>query len=271
MDKYIILDHCSYKQELSDVTFTIQKGELVGIIGLEKSGKDCIFEIISGLLKVDSGFVSIIGYDPFLKTNDFKKQISYIGEKDKEINLKLKPIEILEITKLLYDVNDRDFRKNINDLTKYTNDVNLLNSLLFNPKVLLIDNSEIDLNLIDKYIQKNNTVGVVNLTSLDGISNLIRRVIILDNGKVFYDGVVDEIFDKYANEKVIKIKLADVLDFNLFNSIGTVIKHIHPYVYLKVPRSVINYAAAEVIQNFSVLSLSIEELPISEVLENMKR
>ena len=79
MDKVIIADHVSYLDNLKNVSFTIQKGEFVGIIGTSNSGVDSILKIVSGLTKPSSGFVSVLGYDPYLKSEEYLKNISFIS------------------------------------------------------------------------------------------------------------------------------------------------------------------------------------------------
>lgn len=269
MDKAIIIDHVSYNIFLKDISFTIQKGEFVGIIGPTGSGKTTILNILSGLSKPSSGFVSVLGYDPYLKSYDFLKQITFLTEENQVLK-SLPPINALEITKSIYELSDREFNKNLNELTQYIQDPNLLNSLIYKPKILFIDKLGLEVESIYEYNQKNESTVLFSTRRFDDLINLVRRIIIIDRGQILFDGAIDEIVTKFATDKIIKIKLSSVIDPKLVNEIGIVKKYVYPYIYISVPRSIVSFAAAEILQNFPVISLNIEELSIEEIIENMK-
>lgn len=270
MDKTIIVDHLSYNTVLNDITFTIQKGEFVGIIGPTGSGKTTILNIISGLNKPSSGFVSVLGYDPYLKSYDFLKQTSFLPDQENQVLKNLPPIDVLEITKSIYGLSDREFNKNLNELTQYIQDPILLNCLIYKPKVLFIDKLGLEVESIYEYNQKNESTVLFTTRRFDDLLNLVRRIIIIDNGQILFDGVIDEIITKFATDKIIKAKLSSIIDLKLVNEIGVVKKYVYPYIYISVPRSIVSFAAAEMLQNFPVTSLNIEELSVEEIIENMK-
>lgn len=271
MDKAIILDHLSYNGILNDISFTIQKGEFVGLLGVTGSGKTSILEIISGLTKPSAGFVSVLGYDPFLKSYDYLKQIAFLSKLKSQLLKNSPPIDALEITRIIYGLSNREFNKNLNELTQFINDPILLDSLIYKPKILLLDEPDLDLDLVYRYNNKEESAVLLSTDKIDNLINLVRRVILIDRGQILFDGAIDEIFTKFATEKVIKAKLNLQIEEKLFREIGKVIKYTYPYVFVSVPRSVVSFAAAEMLQNFPVINLSIEELSIEEIIERMKK
>ena len=92
----------------------------------------------------------------------------------------------------------------------------------------------------------------------------------IDKAQIVFDGAIDDIFTKFATEKIIKAKLSSNIDTKSVETIGTVKKYIYPYIYISVPKSVVSFAAAELIQNLPVTSLDIEELPVEEIIKNIK-
>lgn len=268
MEKAIIVDHVSYLNDINGVSFTIQKGEFVGIIG--DSNKSIILELISGLNKPDSGFISVLGYDPYLKIYSFLKQISYVKEQKYQLIKDSPAIKSLEITKEIYGLSDREFNKNLIELTQFIKDPNLLDSLIYKPEVVLIDNSHLDLESVYNYNKKYGSTVLIGTDKLDNLINLVRRVILIVKGQILFDGAIDEIITKYAKEKVIKAKLSSEVDQKSVAKLGTIKKYMHPYIYISAPRSVVSFTAAELIQNFPIIKIDIEELSIEEIVENIK-
>lgn len=270
MDKPIIVDHLSYSNILKDITFTIQSGEIVGIVSSKESDKNKLFKILSGLIKPSSGFVSVLDYDPYLRSHEFLKQIAFIFEGKIDLIKNTAPIDLLKITKEIYGLNRREFEKNLNELAKYITDPILLDSLIYNPKVIFINKLGIDLNQVYEYNIKNKSTVVVARERIDDLIGLVRRLIILNDGQVLFDGAIDEIIEKYAKEKLIKIKLTAEINTKDIEDIAVVKKYAFPYLHILAPRSVASYTSAELLQRLSVASLSIEELPVEEIINNMK-
>lgn len=271
MDKSIIVDHLSYSNILKDVSFTIQSGEAVGLVGSDELATKTIFKILSGLQKSTSGFVSILGYDPFQRSPDFLKLISFLYENSKIFTKKMAPIDLLEITKEIYGIGGREFGKNLNELTRYITDPNLLDALIYKPKIVFLDRPNTDLNQVYEYSVKNEAIVITTNEKIDDLVGIVRRIIILNEGKVLFDGAIDEIIEKYAKEKVIKIKLSSEINIKDIEDIATVKKYAYPYLHVLASRSVVMYTSAELLQRLSVESLSIEELSIEEIIRNMNK
>lgn len=271
MDKAIIVDHLSYSNQLKDVSFTIQSGEMVGIVGPNESGKTTIFKILSGLLKSSSGFVSVLDYDPYLRNYEFLKQISFLVESKMQLVKNMAPIDSLEITKEIYGLSGRDFGKNLNKLAKYISDPILLDTLIYKPKIVLLDKPNIDLNQIYEYSVNNEAIVMIAKERIDDLIGLVRRIIILNEGKVLFDGAIDEIIEKYAKEKLIKIRLLSEINLKDIEDVATIKKYVYPNLHILSPRSVASYTSAELLQRIPVASLIIEELPIEEIIKNMNK
>jgi ABC-2 type transport system ATP-binding protein len=270
MKKVIIVDHLSYLNQLKNVSFTIQKGEIVGIIGGVNSGRDQIVRVVTGLLKPSSGFVSIIDYDPYLKNNDFLQKISYIKEIKKEKTSALSPIDILQITKDIYSLGDRQFNKNLDELTKYIKDPYLLNSLIYNPEVVVVENPNFETDPIYEYVNKNEFTALISSERVDNLVNLTRRIIILKEGEIIFDGAIEEVLNKYATEKIIKLKLTAEIDVKTVENLGVIKKYTHPYLQIAVPRETVNFICSELLLNLPAQNMEIAELSVEEIINNMK-
>jgi ABC-2 type transport system ATP-binding protein len=322
MDKAIIVDHLSkdffvsegkksisdaiinlFKKEnkkrvkaLKEISFTIQSGEIVGFIGPNGAGKTTTMKILSGLLYPNSGFVSVLDYDPFLKSKEFLKEISVVFGQKNQLWWDLPVINSFEFNKAIYEINDKDYEKSLNELVSLLGVSELLNtqvrklslgqrmkmeliaSLLHRPKVLFLDEPTLGLDLtaqqnlrdfIYEYNKKYNATILLTSHNMNDLVDLCRRVIIIDGGQIIFDGPFDEIVKKYATEKNIKITLSEEVKISEIEEITKVKKYNYPNLTLSVPRSTVAYVAAELLQKLSITDLNIEETPIEDIIRTI--
>jgi len=281
---------------LRGISFTIQPGELVGFIGPNGAGKTTTLKTLSGLLYPTSGFVQVLEYDPWEKRREFLKQISLVMGQKNQLWWDLPAIETFELNREIYEIPKRDYEKNLEELVDLLEVGSLLTiqvrrlslgqrmrlelvaALLHKPRVLFLDEPTIGLDLIGQqkmrdfiyeYNKKNQATVLLSSHNMDNLVNLARRVIVIDDGRILFDGIFGELVERFAKEKVIKLFLAQEGDIKKIETIGTVKKLTFPEVILSVPRSTAAVAAAEILQNFPVNDLTIEEIPIEEVIRRV--
>lgn len=281
---------------LRGISFTISPGELVGFIGPNGAGKTTTLKTLSGLLYPTSGFVQVLEYDPWEKRREFLKQISLVMGQKNQLWWDLPAIETFELNREIYEIPKRDYEKNLEELVDLLEVGSLLTiqvrrlslgqrmrlelvaALLHKPRVLFLDEPTIGLDLIGQqksrdfiyeYNKKNQATVLLSSHNMDNLVNLARRVIVIDDGRILFDGIFGELVERFAKEKVIKLFLAQEGDIKKIETIGTVKKLTFPEVILSVPRSTAAVAAAEILQNFPVNDLTIEEIPIEEVIRRV--
>lgn len=304
MDKAIIVDRLAKNfivnkktiKALKEISFTIQKGELVGFIGPNGAGKTTTMKTLSGLLYPTSGFVSVLGFDPFEKSRDFLKQISLVMGQKNQLWWDLPVINSFEFNKAIYEIKDKDYKRNLDELVSLLKVSDLLQtpvrklslgqrmkmeliaSLIYKPSVLFLDEPTLGLDLIAQqslrdfiyeYNRKNEATVLLTSHNMNDLVDLSRRVIIINDGNIIFDGALDEITTKFATEKIIKATLSEEIDPKKIQEIGTVKKYTFPQIYISVPRSTVAFAAAELLQNFPVVDLNIEELSIEDVIRKV--
>lgn len=283
---------------VKDISFTIQKGELVGFIGPNGAGKTTTMKMLSGLLYPTSGFVSVLDFDPFSKSREFLKQISLVMGQKNQLWWDLPVINSFEFSKAVYEIKEKDYKKSLDELVSLLNVSELLNtpvrklslgqrmkmeliaSLIYKPKVLFLDEPTIGLDLVAQqnlrdfvyeYNKKNEATVLLTSHNMSDLNDLSRRIIVINDGEIIFDGPIDEITLKFAQDKIIKATLSEEINEKEIEEIGRVKKYAFPYVYLSVPRSTVAFAASELLQRFPVLDLNIEELPIEDVIRTLFR
>ena len=283
---------------LKDISFTIQPGELVGFIGPNGAGKTTTLKVLSGLLYPTSGFTQVLEHDPWEKKSEFLKQISLVMGQKNQLWWDLPAIETFELNRAIYEIPKKDYIKTLDELTELLEVKNLLNiqvrrlslgqrmrlelvaALLHQPKVLFLDEPTIGLDLLAQakvrdfiYEYNKKTGATILLTShnMNDLVDLARRVIVINQGSLIFDGALEELVAHFAKEKIIKVYLTNENDIKKMETIGKVKKIAFPQVILAVPRTTVAVAAAEILQNFPVADLTIEEIPIEEVIQKVFR
>lgn len=278
---------------LNNISFAVQPGELVGFIGPNGAGKTTTLKTLSGLLFPSEGFVQVLEFDPWKRSPEFLKQISLVMGQKNQLWWDLPAIETFELNRVIYDIPARTYKENLNELVELLDIGKLLKipvrklslgqrmrmeltaALLHKPKVLFLDEPTIGLDIIAQakvrdFIYEYNTKygATILLTShnMDDLTNLARRVIVINDGRILYDGAFEEMISKYAKEKLIKARLSNEDNISELEKIGQIKKLSFPEVVLSVPRTAAAVAAAELLQNFPVDDLTIEEIPIDEVI-----
>jgi ABC-2 type transport system ATP-binding protein len=206
--------------------------------------------------------------------------------------------DTFELNKAIYEISDAKYKENLSELTRILGIEKLMNiqvrrlslgqrmrlelvaALLHKPKILFLDEPTIGLDVVaqqkvrDFIFDYNRRFGAtIMLTShnMDDLSDLAKRVIVINKGEILYDGNLKELTSLFAKEKIIKIYLAKSTDIKKFAEIGKVKKFDYPQAIISVPREASAIAAAELLQNFPIADLTIEEEPIEDIIRRVFR
>ncbi|HET7099313.1 MAG TPA: ATP-binding cassette domain-containing protein [Patescibacteria group bacterium] len=281
---------------LRGVSFTIQPGELIGFIGPNGAGKTTTLKTLSGLLYPTSGFIEVLEYDPWERKPEFLRSISLVMGQKNQLWWDLPARETFELNRAIYEIPKREYEESLNELVSLLEveklidtpvrklslgqrmKMELIAALIHKPKVLFLDEPTIGLDLIAQqkvrdfifaYNRKYNATIILTSHNMDDLIDLARRVIVIDEGKILFDGAFEELTNKFAKEKIIKATLSKEYPVEDFEKIGKVKKLAFPQVTISVPRSATAVAAAELLQNFPVEDLTIEEVSIEEVIRKV--
>jgi ABC-2 type transport system ATP-binding protein len=104
---------------------------------------------------------------------------------------------------------------------------------------------------------------------MDDLVNLAKRVIVISEGMIIFDGNLLELISRFANEKIIKIYTNDTVDYQKLEKMGRVLKVELPEIVIAVPRQNVQLVAAHVLSAFSVDDMTIEEEPVDSVIRKV--
>src|SRR3972149_10117296 len=246
------------------VSFDIGEGELVGFIGPNGAGKTTTLKVLSGLLYPTSGHVSVLGYTPWDRKPAFQKQFSLVMGQKNQLWWDLPAMESFILNKEIYEVGNDQFKKTLDKLVQLLEvgdilkvqvrklslgqrmKMELIAALIHSPKILFLDEPTIGLDVvmqkkmrdfIKEYNQRFNSTIILTSHYMDDVKELCKRVIIIDKGKILFDGALDEIIKKFANHKLLTVVFSKKVDQKDLKSIGDVKEFDFPKAVISVKRS----------------------------------
>ena len=266
------------KQAVKDVSFVIDEGELVGFIGPNGAGKTTTLKMLSGLLYPSAGSVRVLGFDPWKRQYDFLRQISLVMGQKNQLWWDLPAIESFNLARDIYDIPSSVYKKMLNQLVEMLDIGDVLNvqvrklslgqrmkaelvaALIHSPKILFLDEPTIGLDVLMQQSMRSflkeynqNSTGSIILTShyMDDVKELCKRVIIIDQGGIIYDGLLSDVIAKFSQHKIIEV----------ITSSGTTTH--------KVLRGKVAQKAAELLKDPSVIDINIKEVEIEDVIRQV--
>ena len=294
------LFHRQYEQTLAvnEVSFKIEPGELVGFLGPNGAGKTTTLKMLAGLLHPTSGAAKVLKHTPWERHDDYRRQFALVLGQKNQLWWDLPARESLELNAKIYGISKERFEKNIGEMTELLGVKDKLNvsvrelslgermkmeliaSLLHQPKVLFLDEPTIGLDvtsqkIVRDFIRRHNAEQktTILLTShyMADIQELCERVIIIYHGKLFFDGKLSEIVDRFANFKLVTIqcKNADKLSAEKLSSYGEVVEKDSTAIKLKVKRDHVIPACKALLDELPVSDIDIQEVPIEDVIRQI--
>lgn len=224
------------KKAVDDISFSIKKGEIIGIIGPNGAGKSTTIKMLSGILYPDEGELQVNGYIPYKQRKQYVKNIGVVFGQKTQLHWDLPLIESFELMKYIYKIPQKLYEENLHKFTELLDMQDFIHqpvrqlslgqrmrgdivaALLHSPEIVFFDEPTIGLDVVAKerirgfirYMNKTEQTTIIFTThDMQDIEKVCDRLIIIDGGKKIYDGSIDEIKNKYANVKTIEILLED--------------------------------------------------------------
>ncbi len=280
---------------VNDISFEIEKGELIGFIGPNGAGKTTTLKCLSGLIYPTSGSVKVAGFKPFDRKTAFLKKISLVMGQKNQLWWDLPPMESFLLNKEIYEVPETRFKSVIEELTELLDIKDILHvqvrklslgqrmkcelvgQLIHSPEILFLDEPTIGLDVVMQqnlrdFIRQYNAKyeATILLTShyMEDVKKLCKRVIIIDHGKIMYDGKLQPLVQKYSPHKILTFTFNDSVELGAFEKFGTIKKIGSSKIILTVPRKETNHVAAHILDKFDVDEFTVEELSIEDVVRD---
>src|SRR6059058_4561562 len=277
------------------VTFQIEEGELVGFLGPNGAGKTTVLKMLSGLLNPTSGDARVLGFVPWERRNEMKRQFSLLMGQKNALWWDLPAQESLELNRAIYGIARDRFNKVVGglaELLEVTDKMNvmvrelslgermkmeLISALIHEPRVLFLDEPTIGLDVVSQkrvreflriYNSEHRIVTLLTSHYMQDIQELCHRVLVIDHGKIFFDGPLDEIVDRFSGYKILSLTFEKEAARDL-SAFGEVTEQTPVSVQLKVPRAHVTETARRLLEACDISDISVQEMPIEDVIRSL--
>lgn len=289
------LFHRKYNEikAVNNVSFNVEEGELIGFIGPNGAGKTTTLKCLTGLLYPTSGQISVLGNNPWERKTEFLKNIAFVMGQKNQLWWDLPPMETFILNKEIYEIDDHKFKETLADLSGLLDAGEILKtptkklslgqrmkcelivSLLHKPKILFLDEPTIGLDVvvqkklrefINLYNQKYKSTIILTSHYMKDVEALAQRVIIINAGKILYDGKLSNLVKKFSPYKLISVIFTKPVDQNELSKLGKIKSYDFPKLSFSVKSKDANVVASKILSNLPVEDINIEEADIEDVI-----
>ncbi|MEG4816718.1 ATP-binding cassette domain-containing protein [Microcoleus sp. K5-D4] len=280
------------------VSFSIEPGEVVGFLGANGAGKTTTLKMLTGLIYPSAGTVRVCDRTPFRREADFLQKITLVMGQKQQLIWDLPVLDSLRINAAVYGIPDTDYRRRVGELTEMLSlegklnqpvrklslgermKAELMAALLHQPEVLFLDEPTLGLDInaqfsVRQFLREYNEryQATVLLTShyMADITALCKRVLLIHEGQLVYDGSLDGLLDRFAPYREVQVKLAKPLAKDGAFAYGEVESIEGQSVRFLVKREELTVSVAKILADLDVIDLTVTDPPIEEVIGRVFR
>ncbi len=278
-----------------EVSFQIEQGEFVGFLGPNGAGKTTVLKMLSGLLNPTSGDARVLGFVPWERRNEMKRQFSLLMGQKNALWWDLPAQESLELNRAIYGIDRDRFEKVVNGLSELLEvrdkmnvmvrelslgermKMELIAALIHEPRVLFLDEPTIGLDVVSQkrvreflrlYNEEHHIVTLLTSHYMQDIEELCHRVLVIDHGKIFFDGPLEEIVDRFSGYKILSLTFEKEAARDL-SEFGEVTEQTLVSVQLRVPRAKVTETCRQLLEACDVSDINVQEVPVEEVIRQL--
>lgn len=252
--------------------------------------------MLSGILYPTSGEAKILGFNPWERKSAYQKKFSIVLGLKSQLWLELSPYDNFLLNKEIYEIQDLQFKNNLAELTGLLQVKDLLNiqvrklflgqrlkcelvaALLHSPEILFLDEPTIRLDVVSQqairdFIKRQNrgkkTTIILTSHYMEDVETLCKRVIIINHGQIIYDGELSNLISRFAESKILNITFLKEINKKDFEKFGEIQEFGKMRIILKVPKEKCTSIASQILNEFSVDDILINEISVEEVVRRI--
>lgn len=287
---------------VNNISFKINQGEIVGYLGENGAGKSTTIKMLSGLLTPTNGIIKVNGIVPYKNRIQNNFQIGAVFGQKTQLWWDLPVFESFKLIGNLYKMTQKDYEKNLNWIVEKLELKELLNkqvrnlslgekmkceiaaTFLHKPKVVYLDEPTIGLDVLVKenirkfikeYNKEFNTTIILTTHDVKDVEELCDRIILIDKGKIIYDGNINSFRSKYSNNDFLTIFKKETISFiNKIKLDGIEVAE-ESKNYIKIKFNQDKISIIEIIEKFkkyyTILNVETNEAKMEEILKEIYR
>ena len=284
---------------VDNISFTVRKGEIVGFIGPNGAGKSTTIKMLTGILHPTSGEAAVLGLTPWKARRELAYRIGSVFGQKPQLWYHLPAIDTFNLFSKIYDLEDEEYRKRLNYLVDAFEIKEFLNkpvrklslgermrcevasSLLHHPEVIFLDEPTIGLDIIAKQKirelikeinRKEKTTVLLTSHDMQDIEHLCNRIIVINHGRIIYDGDITTLNKRYIKTKMISVKFGQkekrsaipgvkIISFSAFAA----------NLEVDIRKTTIKAVMDRIMKLWDIADITISDPPIEEIIAHIYR
>ncbi len=275
---------------IRDLTFEIEAGEMVALLGPNGAGKTTTLKLLAGLLRPTAGEARVAGHRPHERQHSYLRQISMVLGNKTQMRWDIPPLDTFSVLRKIYGVPAAQFHATLDELVDLLAMEPLLHkpvrnlslgermkcelvaALLHRPRLLFLDEPTLGLDVTMQrrlrsflaiYNEQHGVTVILTSHYMADVVALCKRVILINEGRLVYDGLLSRLAEQLAPYKLIRV----APPLNIAG--GEVIEETEEALTLRVDRRDAPHIAAQLLQNEALVDLSIQDPPIEAVIDQL--
>jgi ABC-2 type transport system ATP-binding protein len=283
-------------QAVRGIDLDVEQGEFVAFLGPNGAGKTTTLKLLSGVINPTSGTARVMGHTPWQRENAYRRRFALVMGQKNQLWWDLPAQESFRLHQQIYRIEPEAFQSTLDELTDLLGveqllkqpvrelslgermKMELIAAMLHSPDVLFLDEPTIGLDVVAqhniqqflRYYQERRKITIL-LTShyMKDIAALCKRVVIINQGQIQYDGSLAGIRDSFSGYKVITLQLAEGQRTDGFGRFGDVREVEPPKVTLRIERTAVPTALAAILAQHAVEDVAVEDPPLEEAIADL--
>ena len=280
-------------QAVRGIDLQVEPGEFVAFLGPNGAGKTTTLKLLSGVINPTSGKATVMGHVPWKRENSYRRRFALVMGQKNQLWWDLPAQESFRLHQQIYQIPAAEFKQNFDELADLLEirdlvqqpvrelslgermKMELIAALLHSPEVLFLDEPTIGLDVIAqhniqqflKYYQEQRGITIL-LTShyMKDIAALCRRVVIIAQGELKYDGSLTGIIDRFSEHKLVTLQFADEQPVTGLSRFGEVVSDEYPKVQLRIPRNQVANTLSAMLDVGAIDDIAVEDPPLEELI-----
>ncbi|MGG1631550.1 MULTISPECIES: ABC transporter ATP-binding protein [Rossellomorea] len=289
---------------VNDISFNVKQGEMVGYIGENGAGKSTTIKMLTGILTPTGGELTVNGMNPHRDREKFVQTIGVVFGQRSQLWWDIAVQESFQLLKKVYKVPDQQYKAHMDHVIETLDIAPLLDkpvrklslgqrmrcelaaALVHNPPLLFLDEPTIGLDVLVKLKirqflkeinEKYNTTILLTTHDLTDIEALCERVVMLDEGKIIYDGALSQLKENWGDQKEVVFQFLDDTSLSALSDL-TKNQNIswsfdekkQSYsALIEADDEVISQLITKIVASFKVKDMKIEETTTEEIIRNI--
>ena len=289
------------KQALQSVSLDVAEGEILGLVGPNGAGKTTLVKILAGIIHPTAGTAQVLGYDPWKRADEFRRQIALIMGQKAQLWWDLPAADSFLLLREIYQIPHPQYRETLDTLATMLGitdqltvqlrrlslgermKMELIAALLHQPRIVFLDEPTIGLDLTAQrairdfllaYRETHRPAMILTSHYMEDIERLCERIVIIRDGEFVFDGPLRDVMDRYVKNKTVEARYRGTVPSDAASrlaALGSIEVLEDGHVRLCVPRDQVAAASAEILRTVDAIDLDIHEEDLGTVIERIFR